>query len=229
MTEWRSKMKRVCLTLIGLVALTGAAAAADLARPAPVPYYPKAAAYVPPYSWTGFYVGINGGGAFGSSSWDSTGSRNVSGGLIGGTVGYNYQFGQAVAGIEGDMNWADINGSTTNACPAGCKTSDTWLATLRGRLGYAAGRFMPYVTAGAAFGDIRAATPGFAQATATNTGWTAGGGLEAALVGNWTAKVEYLYVDLGKFNCGLNCGAGLTTDNVSFHTNLLRAGVNYKF
>jgi len=56
-----------------------------------------------------------------------------------------------------------------------------------------------------------------------------GAGLEAALATNWTAKVEYLYVDLGSFNCGLNCGAGLVYDNVSFHTNLLRAGVNYKF
>jgi outer membrane immunogenic protein len=222
-------MKRLCLALIGVVAFAGAAAAADLARPEPVPYYPKAPVFVPPYSWTGFYVGINGGGGFGTSTWDSTGSRNISGGLVGGTVGYNYQFGQAVIGVEGDMNWADINGSTTNACPAGCKTSDSWLATVRGRLGYAADRFMPYVTGGAAFGDIRASTPGFPTATATNTGWTIGGGLEAALAGNWTAKVEYLYVDLGKFNCGLNCGAGLTADNVSFRTNLLRAGVNYRF
>ncbi len=132
-------------------------------------------------------------------------------------------------GVEGDIDWADINGSTTNACPAGCKTSDTWLSTVRGRLGYAAGRFMPFVTGGAAFGDIQASTPGFPQGSADRTGWTVGGGLEAALAGHWTAKVEYLYVDLGSFNCGLNCGAGLTTDNVSFQANLLRAGVNYKF
>ena len=62
----------------------------------------------------------------------------------------------------------------------------------------------------------------------TNAGWTLGGGLEGRLAANWTAKVEYLYVDLGNFNCGLNCGAGVT-DNVSFHTNILRAGVNYRF
>jgi opacity protein-like surface antigen len=62
-----------------------------------------------------------------------------------------------------------------------------------------------------------------------NSGWTLGAGLEAALAPNWTAKVEYLYVDLGSFNCGLNCGAGLVNDNVSFRTNILRAGVNYKF
>jgi outer membrane immunogenic protein len=221
-------MKRLCVALIGWVALSGAAAAADLGR-APPPYYPKAPVVAPLYNWTGFYFGINGGGAFGTSTWDRTGSRNVSGGLVGATAGYNYQFGQVVAGVEGDIDWSDINGTGTTACPLGCKTSNTWLSTVRGRLGYAADRFMPFVTGGAAFGNIRASTPGFATTTQTNTGWTIGGGLEAALAPNWTAKVEYLYVDLGNFNCGLNCGAGLVTDNVSFKTNLLRAGVNYKF
>jgi outer membrane immunogenic protein len=221
-------MKRLCLALIGLMALAGSAAAADLARRAPAPYYPPAPAYVA-YNWTGFYVGLNGGGAFGSSTWDSTGSRDISGGLVGGTIGYNYQWGQAVFGVEGDIDWASISGSTNNLCPAGCRTSDTWLSTVRGRIGYAADRFMPFVTGGAAFGDIRASTPGFATASGTNAGWTLGGGLEMAVTQNWTAKVEYLYVDLGKFNCGLNCGAGLATDNVSFKTNILRAGVNYKF
>jgi outer membrane immunogenic protein len=221
-------MKRLCLAAIALVALGGAAAAADL-TPAPR-YYPKAPAYIPApvYNWTGFYIGINGGGAFGGSSWNSTGNRDISGGLVGGTVGYNYQIGHAVIGVEGDIDWADISGSTTNGCPLGCKTSDTWLSTARGRIGYAADRFMPYVTGGAAFGDIRASTPGFATATTTNAGWTIGGGLEGAIAGNWTAKAEYLYVDLGNFNCGLNCGAGVT-NNVSFHANVLRAGLNYRF
>jgi outer membrane immunogenic protein len=222
-------MKRLCLALIGLMALAGTAAAADLSRPAPAPYYKAPPAYAP-YNWTGFYVGLNGGGAFGSSSWDLNGSRNISGGLVGGTVGYNYQWGQAVFGVEGDIDWAAISGTGTNlACPLGCKTSDTWLSTVRGRLGYAADRFMPFVTGGLAVGDIRAQVPGFATSTSTQAGWTLGGGLEAALSPNWTVKAEYLYVDLGKFNCGLNCSGGFTTDNVSFHTNILRAGVNYKF
>jgi len=221
-------MKRVFFALISLAALTGTAAAADLPpRPAPAPYY-KAPVEVPVYNWTGFYIGINGGGGFGRSQWDSTGSFNTSGGLVGGTVGYNYQFGQAVVGVEGDIDWADINGTTNTACPFGCKTTDNWLSTVRGRLGYAADRFMPFVTGGAAFGDIRASTPGFAGASNTNAGWTVGAGLEFAIAGNWTAKAEYLYVDLGKFNCGISCGA-LATDNVSFTTNIVRAGVNYRF
>jgi outer membrane immunogenic protein len=220
-------MKRAFFALVSLAALMGTAAAADLPRPAPQPYY-KAPAFVQAYNWTGFYIGVNGGGGFGRSTWDRTGSFNTSGGLVGGTLGYNYQMGQAVLGVEGDIDWANINGTTTAACPLGCKTSDHWLSTVRGRLGYAADRFMPFVSGGAAFGDIRATTPGFSGATNTNAGWTIGAGLEFAFAGNWTAKAEYLYVDLGKFNCGISCGVPVT-DNVKFTTNIVRAGINYRF
>jgi outer membrane immunogenic protein len=79
-----------------------------------------------------------------------------------------------------------------------------------------------------AFGNSRATTPGFAGVNNTNVGGTVGAGLEFAVVGNWTAKAEYLYVNLGKFNCGLSCGL-TATDNVSFSTNLVRGGVNYRF
>jgi outer membrane immunogenic protein len=98
-------MKRAFLALVSLAALTGMAAAADLPRPAPAPYY-KAPVMAPAYNWSGFYIGINGGGGFGRSTWDSTGSFNISGGMVGGTVGYNYQIGQAVVGLEGDIDWA---------------------------------------------------------------------------------------------------------------------------
>ena len=72
---------------------------------------------------------------------------------------------------------------------------------MRGRIGYSFDRVMPYATGGLAVGDIRAATPGFAGGTSTNAGWTLGGGVEVALPGNWSAKAEYLRVDLGSFNC----------------------------
>jgi outer membrane immunogenic protein len=220
-------MKRVLTALVSLAALTGTAAAADLPRPAPAPYY-KAPVMAPIYNWTGFYIGINGGGGFGRSTWDTTGGFNTSGGLVGGTLGYNWQAGQAVFGLEGDIDWANINGTTNTACPLGCKTTDSWLSTVRGRLGYAADRFMPYVTGGAAFGNIKATTPGFPGGSDTRAGWTVGAGLEFAVAQNWTVKAEYLYVDLGKFNCGLSCSV-FTTDNVSFTTNIVRAGVNYRF
>jgi outer membrane immunogenic protein len=219
-----NKMKRLACAALALLALSGAAWSADLP---PAPYY-KAPAYLQPvYNWTGFYIGGNGGGGVGYSKWDTTNSFNPSGGVAGGTLGYNYQIGAAVLGVEGDIDWAGLSGSTTGGCPAGCRTSDSWLSTVRGRLGYAAGRFMPYITAGGAFGDIKASTPGLAGATTTNAGWTAGAGLEFAVAPHWTIKAEYLYVDLGKFNCGIGCGAGV--DNVAFSTNLIRGGFNYRF
>jgi outer membrane immunogenic protein len=185
----------------------------------------------PGYDWSGFYVGVNGGGGWGHSWWDgqSTGIR-TSGGLAGGTAGYNWQLGSAVLGIEGDVDWANLKGTNTSAlCPAGCTTRDTWLGTVRGRAGYAFGGVLPYVTGGLAVGDIRASVPGFAGASQTNAGWTVGGGLEFALPGtSWSAKAEYLHVDLGRFNCGTNCGF-LPNDNVSMHDDLFRAGINYRF
>src|SRR5258708_39846246 len=100
-------MKRVFFALVGLAALTGTAAAADLPRQAPQPYY-KAPVVAPVFSWTGFYIGINGGGGLGRSPWDRTGRFNTSGGLVGGTVGYNYPVGPGAVGIAGDIDWANI-------------------------------------------------------------------------------------------------------------------------
>ena len=219
-------MKRVFLAGIALTALAGAAAAADL-PPGPAPYY-KAPTYAPAYNWTGFYLGVNGGGGFGTSAWSSTGSFNLIGALAGGTIGYNYQTGPVVLGVEGDIDWSGISGSTTASCAAGCKTSDNWLSTVRGRLGYAADRFLPYVTGGAAVGDIQAARPAFAGGSTSNLGWTVGAGIEFALAGRWTAKAEYLYVDLGNFNCGLGCGVA-AVNRVSFTDNILRGGFDYRF
>jgi len=215
-----------CLAGMALVAAQ-CASAADLSV---APLYkapPSRATQV--YSWTGFYLGINGGGGWGHSSWrDASAGVDLSGGLVGGTAGYNLQVGKAVVGLEGDVDWANLSGTGTSAgCPAGCSTSDTWLSTVRGRVGYALGGVLPYVTGGVAVGDIRAATPGLPGASNINAGWTVGGGLEVALPGNWSAKAEYLHVDLGSFNCGANCG--LPTDNVSMRDDVFRAGVNYRF
>jgi outer membrane immunogenic protein len=153
----------------------------------------------------------------------------MSGAVAGGTAGFNWQIGHAVLGLEGDVDWSNLNGTTTSAlCPAGCTTNNDWLATARGRAGYAFDRFMPYVTGGAAFGDIKASTPGFAGVSQTNTGWTAGGGVEFALTNNWTAKAEYLHVDLGNMNCGFSCGVA-AGNSVSLKSDLVRGGVNFRF
>ena len=216
-----------CFAVAALI-VAQSATAADLSV-APL-YKAPPPAMAPAYNWSGFYLGINGGGGWGHSNWDTSSDRiGLSGGLVGGTAGYNWQLGNAVLGIEGDIDWANLKGtSSSTLCPAGCSTSDTWLSTVRGRAGYAFGGVLPYLTGGLALGDIRAATPGFAGASNTSAGWTAGAGIEFGLTGNWSAKAEYLYVDLGRFNCGVSCN-GLPTDNVSMHDNVVRAGVNYRF
>jgi outer membrane immunogenic protein len=211
-----------------LLAVTASGAGAADLSVAPIYKAPPLVA-APAYNWSGFYLGANGGGGWGTSTWDSAGSFNVSGGVAGGTLGGNWQLGHAVLGVEGDADWSSLKGSTTSpGCPAGCTTSNDWLATVRGRAGYAFDRVMPYVTGGLALGDIKAATPGLAGASQTNAGWTAGGGVEFALTNNWTAKAEYLHVDLGNMNCGFNCGP-TASNNVSLKSDVVRGGVNFRF
>ena len=219
-------MKRILLASAGVLALgVVSASAADLPRQREMPA--KAPPYVTPaYNWTGLYVGINGGGGWGHSNYSGTlaSGSDLSGGLVGGTLGYNWQMGQVVFGVEGDMDWADLRGSST--CLAGattCETRNHWLATARGRLGYAFDRFMPYVTGGGAFGDIKTSIAGLGDTTTTRAGWTLGGGLEFAIAGPWTAKVEYLHVDLG------NASTVVAGSDASFHADIVRGGINYRF
>jgi outer membrane immunogenic protein len=202
--------------------------AADLGVRYPVAPVAPAAVYVPIYNWTGFYLGINGGGGWGKSQWDGIDKFDISGGLIGGTVGYNWQFGQVVVGAEGDIDWSGIKGTTIVNCAFGCSTRNDWVATVRGRAGYAFNRFLPYLTAGLAVGDINATTPILPAGSNTKVGWTVGAGIEAGIVSNVSVKAEYLYFDLGNFNCGFNCGlAG--NGNVSLYAHTLRAGLNVRF
>ena len=119
-------MKRVVLACLGMMALVASAGAADMpAR------YGRPAFVIPVYNWTGFYIGINGGGAWGDTKWSSIGTFDVSGAMIGGTAGYNWQLGPWVLGLEGDADWTNINGSSNAFCAQGCKTSNSWLATVR--------------------------------------------------------------------------------------------------
>jgi outer membrane immunogenic protein len=223
-------MKRFLLASAGVIALaglTGTASAADLSRPFPPVARP---AYLPVYNWTGLYAGLNGGFGWGSSNWNGLPATfDTNGGLFGGQVGYNWQASQWVLGLEGDGDWSGMSG-TTNVfgCAFGpCQTRNDFLATFRGRIGYAFDSWMPYFTGGLAVGNIRATNPGFAGVDQTNSGWTLGGGIETALVGNWTAKAEYLHVDLGNAGCTVNCG--LITNNVGFTADIFRGGLNYRF
>ena len=182
----------------------------------------KAPAYVTlVYNWTGPYIGISGGYGFGSSDFTGGGSVDPKGGLFGATLGYNWQMGALVTGIEGDISWSGLRDSGTCALGA-CRVENNWLGTVRGRLGYNAGRWMPYVTGGLAVGDIDASIAGAGSSHETKAGWTVGAGIEAAIAGPWTAKVEYLYVDLGN-------GGSIGGQRPDLTTNIVRAGLNYRF
>lgn len=259
-------MKYIVIAGTVVLSLTGPVLAADIAvapvSAAPTSYYPNPALA---YSWSGPYVGINGGYGFGGSEWSdpsnpsgaaSTGNFNVSGPLVGGTVGVNFQINHLVFGGEADYDYSHLKGISTPAngfcalttasfvTSTSCQTENTWLGTVRARIGYAFYRTLLYATGGLAVGDIQAEVtgPGIKPSFDSNVepGWTAGGGFEIALTHHWTARAEYLYVDLHHGACtSANCGYdGLnpTTfalipagDTVKFTANIVRLGIDYKF
>jgi outer membrane immunogenic protein len=223
-----------------VVAAAGDARAADLPTPSLPPPLPPAV-----YNWTGFYLGINGGFGTGNSNWSdgvigTTGSFPTSGFLVGGTAGVNYQISEYVFGIEGDGDWTNLRGNSGSTCgaisavvtpPVSCQTQSQWLATVRGRVGYAFDRILLYGTAGAAFGNVQTGlNPPSTFDSAVEAGWAVGAGVEVAFAQNWTARAEYLFVDLPNVTCttAANCG-GAAGSIVSFNENIIRAGVNYKF
>lgn len=236
------------IVIAAVFSLIGAvhALAADIEVPtAPPPSVP--ANYFPrPVDWGGVYFGVNGGYAFGTSVWTngalSTGNFSANGGLAGGTLGINYANGGGfLFGVELDADWSGVLGSSSiaactalGALPAGtaCRTKSDWLSTGRARLGYAFNRILVFGTAGAAIGDFEIGLnpPGGFRRLPLQLGWTAGGGLEYAFTDYLTAKVEYLFVDLGTNACPLDgtCGP-LQAASVSLKESLVRAGLNYKF
>ena len=214
-------MKRFTLTACAAL-LAATIAAPALAADLPVPY--KAAPAAAPFNWSGFYVGLNGGYGWATSNWSGgLADFSANGALVGGTVGYNLQMSDFVIGFEGDIDATWLKGSAATAC---CESKNDWFATARGRLGYAMDRFMPFLTAGAAFGDLKM-TSALGSESVTRTGWTAGGGVEYAFMGAWSAKLEYLYADLGKASCSAATCAVAT--DVSFKTNIVRGGIDYHF
>ena len=195
---------------------------------------PRHVALVPFFTWNGAYIGINAGYGFGRSSWTdnasgiSTGTFNVNGATVGGTLGYNVQMRSLVFGVETDLGWSGMKGTASTNCLGNCTTANTWLGTARGRAGYAFDRFLPYLTAGLAYGNLKISNDFGGSASTTRIGWTAGVGLEYAFLNNWSAKLEYLYADLGKATCDATCSGGSPFD-VKFSTHLIRGGLNYRF
>jgi outer membrane immunogenic protein len=244
---------RVFAFAIFVVATVGAQAA-DLAVKVPA---------VQVYDWTGPYIGINVGGSVGRSRThtndpsslieNETTYLSAIGAIGGGQIGYNWQipsFFNLVVGVEADIQASGQRGS---ACLANCLLDGTitlnlqqkidWFGTARARVGLASGPVLSYVTAGFAYGHVSSTGSfvGFAPPAVpfsldqTRGGFVVGSGMEASLGGNWTAKIEYLYIDLGQSNALVGTGPAApifgTPVNVSTQTrdHIYRGGLNYRF
>jgi outer membrane immunogenic protein len=193
------------------VAAAGAASAADIPRGAP--YY-TAPAPLGVYSWAGPYLGFTAGYQWGSTTSNPTEPSGITGGI---TAGYNWQSNQFVFGAETDLQ---ISSADDTFAP--WKFSNPWFGTLRGRGGYAFNNIMLYGTLGFAYGGLTADVAGLSESR-TLLGWTAGLGMEVGFSANWSAKAEYLYLDLA------DRGYTVTGTNNGLESNLLRFGVNYRF
>jgi outer membrane immunogenic protein len=209
------------------LALAPAAFAADVAAPAVV---------VKPFTWTGHYVGINGGFGWGTTEVAYPGSGTgvtiqTSGGLFGVTVGGNKQGPNWVIGIEGDFDWANIGGTAFCPNPAfDCNSDIDWLATLRGRLGKAHGRTLYYAHAGIAFAPVAVtfAGPGVFRGTDRwRAGFAGGLGVEHAFRDNLSAKIEWLYVGLEHFVCRSPACGGVDA-HIDPRANIVRLGLNWR-
>lgn len=240
-------MKLKCLSgvsmAVALMATAGVASAADMAAP-PV-YKAPPPAYLS--DWSGFYVGLNGGGAWGNTSVDdpfSILSAKPKGGVFGGHAGYNWQYGSVVTGLEVDYDWADATDSNTlasgiiNKNPASIDSGMKFdaLATARARLGYLVlPNLLAYGTGGLAWGhstlslsatNVPGIGTGSIDANANNFGWAAGAGLEYKLWEHVLVRAEYLHYDFAATAYSFPL---LISPNASSKIDAVRGGVSYKF
>jgi outer membrane immunogenic protein len=198
--------------------------------------------FAPVANWTGSYIGISGGGTWGSSdvhndfTGDQTPSFDLHGGLVGITTGYNLQSRNIVYGYESDTSITGKQGSALDFPPNGAFSSqvkEPWLSTYRGRVGYAANNWMIYATGGGALAEVQnnlAGPPGTISEQHWHWGWTVGGGVEMKLTPDWSAKVEYLYVGLQDKSYFNPAPSAVFPGNqhVSLDDHIVRVGVNYK-
>jgi outer membrane immunogenic protein len=239
------------VALLALLTIPMAASAADL-KPAPAPLV-KAPMIAPVFSWTGFYIGGNLGGAWANTKiTDSLFGLSFSNGnngvfVGGGQVGFNYQFGNAVFGVEGDFDWAANNNNSVTGVvgPLGhtftASANDRWMATIAGRLGYAFDRWLIYAKGGGgwvganSFTVIDVTTGGSVSAGSSNTisGWLVGGGFEWAFANNWSLRAEYDYFGLSGRSLTVPAtfpvlaGDTFTTGNNNIQ--MATVGINFRF
>ena len=269
-----SALSVLTTAIVSAVLGIGSAYAADLPVKAPV-------VAAPAPSWAGFYIGANAGagsaegtytlspagcfltgcgaGGVAANTLRTFTEDNLNTFFVGGAqAGYNWQAGNFVYGLEGDINYNGWNNNTaiiyTLAAPlAGIFTTAVntrldWFGTVRGRIGVAASpTIMIYGTGGLAYGQVKSSTLGafsasgdayLGAASSTRAGWTVGGGMEWMFMPNWSLKWEYLYMDLGKLNyadrCISACGViapllPAYATSVQFREQVARVGINYHF
>lgn len=233
-----------------LAALTaGGALAADLPRRTVAPAAP---AYIAPplFTWTGFYVGLNAGATIGDSKYQyapffNNYAQSGVGFTGGGQIGYNFQTGPVVFGLETDINYRSGSSSANNWGYGGATNTSGYFGTVRGRLGFTPmDRLLIYGTGGLAYGNANfpntiAGVDGFGVPRAfygsnnngTKLGWTAGAGAEYAITPKWSIKAEYLYVNLGRTNVNyVDAYSGVPFSASAKNANhVVRLGVNYHF
>jgi outer membrane immunogenic protein len=232
-------MKKLLLITTGLVALASPVMAADLAaRPytkAPPPMMVAA------YDWSGFYIGVNGGGGFSDNNWNAInigpeGSHSASGGTVGGQVGYRWQTGPLVFGLEAQGNWADLSGSNVSSqfAPDSNHTKIDAFGLFTGQVGYAFNNVLVYAKGGAAVTDNKYEirnTAGGVLASTSDSRWGAvvGAGVEYGFSPNWSLGFEYDHLFMGRQDVQFT-GANFTqTDSVKQDVDMFTARLNYKF
>jgi outer membrane immunogenic protein len=229
-------MKKMLLTGTALVTLvSGSAMAADLSRPprAPAPVYTKAP-MMPAFTWTGCYIGGNGGGVWAKKDWTggAISSSSPNSGLAGGQVGCNYQVSTWVFGVQGDFDWTNASATGFDALGGTDRSKIKSLASVTGRLGYAWDRFLVYGKGGGAWesDEYTVSSLGLVStASETRTGWTVGGGGEYAFT-NWlTGFVEYDFYDFGTKSNTFAGTLGTFNVNIKETKSVAKAGLNIKF
>jgi outer membrane immunogenic protein len=234
-------MKKLLLITASLVAISAAApaSAADLAARPYTKAPPMMAAI---YDWSGFYIGINGGGATSRNSWDlvgggAEGHHDSTGGTVGGQIGYRWQTGPVVFGVEAQGNWADFKGDNVSLqfAPDRNRTKIDAFGLFTGQIGYAWNNVLLYAKGGAAVTDTKyeiisgVGLGTLASKTDTRWGAVVGAGLEYGFAPNWSVAFEYDHMFMDRQNVNFVATTFTQTDSIKQDVDLFTARLNYKF
>lgn len=258
----RSTLLKASVASAAILLAQGAALAADAPVYDKGPVTAPVAAPAPVWNWTGFYAGLNAGYGWGDIE-DDEGEvfdggddfgLDADGALVGGQIGYNWQMDSFVFGLESDLQWADLStendftaldfdGNGDSSDSLGVDAELNWFGTTRLRAGVAMDRFLVYATGGLAYGDadVGVAFDGDVddvftsdEDDSTRIGYAVGAGVEGAVTDRVTAKLEYLYTDLGSQDGTYTLTDGSSapetvSTSTDFNAHVVRAGINYKF